>query len=124
VGAPRRRFLERCEQDQDQDLICCLPDGSPIPPNDLSCWFSRFRNRLLVPTRFHDLRHGHASQALRSGVPVKTVQARLGHPTAAFTLDVYGHVLAGDDERAAETVERTLGAAFKAEIEKSQKPPN
>jgi integrase len=30
--------------------------------------------------------------ALQSGDDVKTVQETLGHHTAAFTLDVYGHV--------------------------------
>ena len=43
-------------------------------------------------TRFHDLRHSYAVAALRSGDDVKTVQETLGHYTAAFTLDVYGHV--------------------------------
>jgi len=42
--------------------------------------------------RFHDLRHSYAVAALSSGDDVKTVQENLGHHTAAFTLDVYGHV--------------------------------
>lgn len=43
-------------------------------------------------TRFHDLRHSYAVAAIRSGDDIKTVQENLGHATAAFTLDVYGHV--------------------------------
>lgn len=43
-------------------------------------------------TRFHDLRHSYAVAALQSGDDIKTVQENLGHHTAAFTLDVYGHV--------------------------------
>ena len=42
--------------------------------------------------RFHDLRHTYAVNALRSGDDIKTVQGNLGHHTAAFTLDTYGHV--------------------------------
>ena len=42
--------------------------------------------------RFHDLRHSYAVAAIRAGDDVKTVQGNLGHATAAFTLDVYGHV--------------------------------
>jgi len=42
--------------------------------------------------RYHDLRHSYAVVALMSGDDVKTVQENLGHHTAAFTLDVYGHV--------------------------------
>ena len=43
-------------------------------------------------TRFHDLRHSYAVLAIQSGDDIKTVQENLGHHTAAFTLDVYGHV--------------------------------
>lgn len=42
--------------------------------------------------RFHDLRHTYAVSSLQAGDDVKTVQENLGHHTAAFTLDVYGHV--------------------------------
>lgn len=42
--------------------------------------------------RFHDLRHSFAVASIRSGDDIKTVQGNLGHATAAFTLDVYGHV--------------------------------
>ena len=46
----------------------------------------------LQDVRFHDLRHSYAVAAIRSGDDIKTVQGNLGHATAAFTLDVYGHV--------------------------------
>lgn len=42
--------------------------------------------------RVHDLRHTFAVLSLQNGDDVKTVQSNLGHATAAFTLDVYGHV--------------------------------
>ena len=42
--------------------------------------------------RFHDLRHSFAVTSLCAGDDIKTVQANLGHATAQFTLDVYGHV--------------------------------
>jgi integrase len=40
----------------------------------------------------HDLRHTYAVISLQAGDDPKTVQGNLGHHTAAFTLDVYGHV--------------------------------
>ena len=46
----------------------------------------------LDKARFHDLRHTYAVAALESGDDIKTVQDNLGHATASFTLDVYGHV--------------------------------
>ena len=42
--------------------------------------------------RIHDLRHTFAVISLQNGDDVKTVQGNLGHASAAFTLDVYGHV--------------------------------
>lgn len=42
--------------------------------------------------RVHDLRHTFAVLSLQNGDDIKTVQSNLGHATAAFTLDVYGHV--------------------------------
>ena len=41
--------------------------------------------------RFHDLRHTYAVNAIRAGDDIKTVQGNLGHASAAFTLDRYGH---------------------------------
>lgn len=41
--------------------------------------------------RFHDLRHTYAVNSIRAGDDIKTLQGNLGHATAAFTLDRYGH---------------------------------
>lgn len=46
----------------------------------------------LPEKRFHDLRHTYAVTSLQAGDDVKTVQENLGHFSAAFTLDQYGHV--------------------------------
>ncbi len=50
------------------------------------------RASLADDARFHDLRHSFAVTSLYAGDDIKTVQANLGHATAQFTLDVYGHV--------------------------------
>ena len=42
--------------------------------------------------RFHDLRHSYAVVSLQAGDDIKTLQGNLGHATASFTLDQYGHV--------------------------------
>ena len=49
------------------------------------------RNIGAPATRFHDLRHTFAVASIKSGDDIKTVQSNLGHATAAFTLDIYGH---------------------------------
>lgn len=46
----------------------------------------------LPSVRFHDMRHTYAMISMQNGDDIKTVQNNVGHSTAAFTLDVYGHV--------------------------------
>jgi len=60
------------------------------------------------PARY--LRHCHATLLAASGLDVKTLQRRLGHTQASVTLDVYAHALSEMDRRAAELVDRALGA--------------
>ena len=55
------------------------------------CFKRIVRNIGAPATRFHDLRHTFAVASIKSGDDIKTVQSNLGHATAAFTLDVYGH---------------------------------
>ena len=55
----------------------------------------------LPQIRFHDLRHTHASHLLAAGVNVKVVSERRGHASVSFTLDVYGHVMPGQQASAA-----------------------
>ena len=56
-----------------------------------SCSVFHFHEDTLI-FRFHELRHSYAVAAIKSGDDIKTVQSNLGHATASFTLDVYGHV--------------------------------
>lgn len=54
--------------------------------------FDSFKRIGLPDARILDLRHTYAVNCIRAGDDIKTVQESLGHATAAFTLDVYGHV--------------------------------
>lgn len=62
-------------------------------------------------THFHDLRHFYASLLIRHGESVKAVQARLGHASAAETLDTYSHLWPDSDDRTREAVDAVLGTA-------------
>ena len=42
--------------------------------------------------RVHDLRHTFAVNSLSASDDIKTLQENLGHYSAAFTLDCYGHL--------------------------------
>jgi len=56
--------------------------------------------------RFHDLRHTRASELLHRGVPLKTVSQRLGRANPTVTLNIYAHLMDGDDQQAANVVQR------------------
>jgi integrase len=80
-------------------------DGKPIHPAVFSYAFVRRVWLAGVPRiRLHDLRHGHASHALRVGVHPKVVSERLGHSTVALTLDVYSHVVPTLQREAADAI--------------------
>jgi len=91
-------------------LICGRFDGEPKSPLALTQEFMRFvgRTKDMPRVRFHDLRHTHATQLLRSGVNIKVISERLGHSSVAITLDLYSHVDLGMQGDAAEK----LDAAF------------
>ncbi len=59
-------------------------------------------------TRFHDLRHHYASLLIRYGESVKVVQSRLGHASAAETLETYSHLWPDSDDRTRDAVEQGL----------------
>lgn len=59
----------------------------------------------------HALRHYYASLLIRYGESVKTVQARLGHASAAETLDTYSHLWPDSDDRTRDAIDSVLGHA-------------
>lgn len=91
----------------DAPLLVTL-DGSPMRPSSVSRAFGRLARDLGLPpgTRFHTLRHTHATHLLMAGVDARTVQERMGHASVGTTLRLYGHVLPGRDAQAAEAFER------------------
>jgi integrase len=57
---------------------------------------------------FHSFRHTHATHLLRAKAPTKAVSRRLGHSDVKITLQVYAHVLEGDDAGLADTMNGLL----------------
>ena len=75
------------------NLVFTNNAGGNLVPQTVSRKYKEIVTSIGRPdARFHDLRHSYAVAAIRSGDDIKTVQANLGHATAQFTLDVYGHV--------------------------------
>ncbi len=113
------RFRQQAERDewgvdyQHLDLVFCRENGSPLHPDTFSQSFERTVARSDLPRiRLHDLRHTHATIALRAGVPVKVISERLGHESPAFTMKQYAHALPGmQAEAAGQIADLVLGSA-------------
>ncbi len=86
----------------DMGLVFPSPFGGPVDPSVITRNFKKLARKAGYPgLRLHDLRHGHAAGLMKVGAYPNVVQERLGHASAAFTLQVYGHVSAGMQEQAA-----------------------
>jgi integrase len=93
-------------------LVFTGKDGRALPPNSVSRGFVRAVKKAGLPEiRLHDLRHTHATLALRAGIHPKVVSERLGHATVAITLDTYSHAIPALQEEAAS---RIAGLVFGA----------
>jgi len=87
----------------------------PPRPSAISEAMASLCQRASVPRRpAHYLRHCHASLLLALGVDIKSAQRRLGHATAALTLDVYAHHLPGQERAIAEALDRALNRGREA----------
>lgn len=62
--------------------------------------------RLLEGVTLHTFRHTHAALLIAQGVDIMAVSRRLGHENVRITLELYGHLLPGQDEKAAAAMER------------------
>jgi integrase len=93
-----------------RDLVFTNGVGRPIEAsNFLKRWYYPLLEKAGLPrVTFHALRHSAASLLLNEGTPPMTVSRMLGHATAAFTMDRYGHVGLKDQEVANAKMSRAL----------------
>jgi len=90
-------------------LIFKTPAGQPIDSDKLATKHKSILQGAGLPMiRLYDHRHSGATLALAAGVSPKVVSEQLGHASAAFTLDVYSHVLPHMQAEAAERGEALL----------------
>lgn len=91
--------------DSDHDWVLTNELGGFVRPQWMSYEWRKLIERSDLPTiRLHDLRHTHATLALKAGVHPKVVSARLGHATVGITLDLYSHVVPSLAKDAAEQI--------------------
>jgi len=61
---------------QDNNLVCCLQDGSPVNPATVSKRFQEVVRKAGINVTFYGLRHAHVSYLLRQGEHPKVVSEK------------------------------------------------
>lgn len=96
----------------DNDRLFVTWCGKPMHPNTPYTWLQRFCERENVSFRgLHSFRHFVATQALTSGVDVKSVSSMLGHSQTSTTLNIYAHTTQQTNKEALNSVANLLGTA-------------
>jgi integrase len=94
---------------EDTGLVFPNNNGKFLSPSTPRTRFYALLRRAGLPRmHFHELRHSAATLLLSMGIPMKTVQAILGHATYTITANIYGHVTRDMHEEAANAMERFL----------------
>ena len=93
----------------EKNLVFVNEAGGHLIDNTVLKHLKAIVTKIGIPeTRFHDLRHTYATNAIRIGDPIKTVSENLGHATVAFTLDIYGHVTPQMKQDSADRMQRLI----------------
>jgi len=89
----------------DRGLVFTGPDGSPVDPESVAKVFDRRVARSGLPRlRFHDLRHSHVAHLIAAREQPLLIARRVGHASASFTMDRYGHLFEQAGPQAASAV--------------------
>jgi integrase len=90
-------------------------DGKFLSPNAITkAWPCAMAAIGMPDVTLHSLRHTHASLLIASGMDILTISRRLGHSSPTITLNVYGHLIHGGDDRAAQVVGEAFGSKMVA----------
>lgn len=82
-------------------------EGAPLFPDSVTKWFTDFVTRTGLPkVTVHSLRHTYASLMIADGTPLVVVSHQLGHAQTSTTSNIYAHVIASAEAKAAEVFDR------------------
>ncbi len=113
-AAQREEKMRNRDRYADQGLVFADELGGMLDLDAISKAFATLARTAGIKAKgisLHSCRHFCATQALVAGNDVRTVAALLGHADPGVTLRVYGHVVAGAQERAVAGIEEAIAAA-------------
>lgn len=88
---------------QYQGFLFTQENGSPMHPDSITSWLTKFSKRHGLPhINAHAFRHTMASMLYFNGVDSVSISKRLGHAQVSTTADIYAHVIAEADQKNAD----------------------
>jgi len=90
------------------ELVFPSDAGTPICPDNIGPRYMEpaLEQAGLRKFRFHDLRHTFGSLLIQAGVSPAYVQKQMGHRSIQVTIDVYGHLIPGENVAWIDTLDR------------------
>lgn len=93
------------EQWNDTGFLFTKENGDPMIPDSITAWLAKFSKRHNLPhINPHAFRHSMASILIQNGQDIVSVSKRLGHAQTSTTANIYAHIIAEADERAADCI--------------------
>lgn len=112
LKAQRKRQLEEqlgagSKWHNNYNLVFTTPTGNPLSRTAVlrNILHPILKKAEIDNVTLHTFRHTHASILIYQGADIKTIAGRLGHADITTTLQIYGHILPGQDERAAQLMD-------------------
>ncbi len=103
----REKVGDAWEGTPEDDRIFTNEVGRPMFPTSITQWMGKFIKRTgLPPACVHSLRHTYASLLIADKTPLVIVSSNLGHAQVSTTNDIYSHVIASAEAKAAEVLDK------------------
>jgi integrase len=99
-------------EDPDEGLVFGRSASSPFEPSAVTerarkAWAAAGLDRIVL----HEARHTFASLMIAAGVNPKALQTYMGHAQVSMTMDLYGHLMPGNEDEAAGLLDAYLERA-------------
>ena len=90
------------------DWIFCSPDGSVGNQSTMRNHWLQLKKERQLPGTVYSLRHTFISM-MKNVLPEQSIKDIVGHSVSMDTFGTYGHIVDGDDRRAASIIDLTFG---------------
>lgn len=95
--------------------IFCSPDGSQGNQSTMRNHWLQLKKERELPGTVYSLRHTFISM-MKSVMPEQTIKDIVGHSVSMDTFGTYGHIVDGDQRKAASIIDLTFGANLGANV--------